>query len=557
MLNIPDFLPLVILPLWARLLAWLSTQVYARFLAPNDFLVQLAADLDCAPLEQACADYHHMRGAGAQATHTVPRLVRALLVKYLWNLSLRELEYAIRTNLVIKWFVGYGLFDRGPDHSTLERFEQWVIKYRHRTFFDGVLRQIDRDFPEERRQAQIGDTYALQANAAQETLIRLVRHTCQCLLRTLAEHDPAGHTALLAQLDQAMLFGASDEVKEYRLDAAHRRGRLQTTAVAAAHCADLVRSHLAAASHLTAAQRQPIAGWLAHLDKILADEFALTRDTQAQVTAAVELPKDQKGSYRLGSATDPDATYRVHDEQIDFGYNVNITATQHFIREVDVATGAQPDPVAIPAVLAAQKEHHAVVPPKFIYDAAAGTGKYFAAVAAVTDGQTQLVAPLIPYDERSERFGPDNFTLNADETTLTCPGGQSSTTAYHSQSGEGRNFRFTAKQCAGCPLVDPCRGTAVAADHMRQVFISDYRAFVVQARTYAQTDDFKADMKLRAGIERIIANEVRYHDARQARRRGQRNCQYQAHMNALAFNLRQWLRCRARRRVPEPTPTSA
>ena len=57
-------------------------------------------------------------------------------------------------------------------------------------------------------------------------------------------------------------------------------------------------------------------------------------------------------------------------------------------------------------------------------------------------------------------------------------------------------------------------------------------------------------------IERIIANLVRYHDARQARRRGQPNCQYQAHMNALAFNLRQWLRQLARRSGADPTAVS-
>lgn len=177
-------------------------------------------------------------------------------------------------------------------------------------------------------------------------------------------------------------------------------------------------------------------------------------------------------------------------------------------------------------------------------------------MAAATQGQTQLVAPLIPYDQRSARFGPDDFTLSPDQTTLTCPRGRSSTTAYRSQSGQGRTFRFTAQQCAGCPLADRCRGDLPAA-HMRQVFISDFRSLVAQARTYAQTDDFKADMKLRPTIERIIANLVRYHDARYARRRGQHNCQYQAHMNALAFNLRQWLRYRASRRQPKPVPGDA
>ena len=174
--SIPDFLPAVILPFWSRLLAALSTQLYARVLPPRHFLVQLATLLDWGPLERACATYQHAAGAGAPVCHPVPRLARALLVKYLRNLSLRELEVEIQTNLLVKWFVGYSLFESGPDHSTLERFEQWVIAHQVRTFFDEVLRQIDQDLPTERQQAQIGDTYALRANAARETLIVLVRH---------------------------------------------------------------------------------------------------------------------------------------------------------------------------------------------------------------------------------------------------------------------------------------------------------------------------------------------------------------------------------------------
>jgi IS5 family transposase len=555
MISIPDFLPAVILPFWSRLLTALSAQIFALALPRSHYLVQLTQHLDCTPLEQACATYQHTAGPGNHATHTVPRLVRALLVKYLRNLSLRELEDDIRTNLASKWFVGYSPFEAGPDHSTLARFEQWVIAHQARTFFDEVLRQIDQDCPEERRQPQIGDTYALRANAARETLIVLVRHTCRRLLEVLAEADAASHTTLLADLEQTALFGASDEVKEYRLTTEQRRRRLATTAVAAAKLADRVRTYLAN-SPLAPAQRQPAAAWLAHLDKILTDEFTLSRDAQQHVTAAAERPQDAKGSYRLGSATDPDATYRVHDAKTDFGYNVNVAATQHFIREVQVDTGAQPDPVAIPEVLRSQQEQHDLTPTKFIYDAAAGAGKHFATVAASTDGQTQLVAPPIPYDTRTERFTPDDFALSPDATTLTCPHGRTSTTAYDSQSGQGRNFRFTAQQCATCPLADKCRGAAVRPDHMRQVFISDFRSILAQARTYAQTEDFKADMKLRATIERIIANLVRYHAARDAQRRGQRNCQYQAHMNAMAFNLRQWLRQLARRSAPVPTAAS-
>ena len=173
MIIIPDFLPAVILPFWSRLLAALSAQIFALALPRSHYLVQLTQHLDCTPLEQACATYQHTAGPGNHATHTVPRLVRALLVKYLRNLSLRELEDDIRTNLASKWFVGYSPFEAGPDHSTLERFEQWVIAHQARTFFDAVLRQIDQDCRRSASQPQIGDTYALRANAAQETLIAL------------------------------------------------------------------------------------------------------------------------------------------------------------------------------------------------------------------------------------------------------------------------------------------------------------------------------------------------------------------------------------------------
>lgn len=262
------------------------------------------------------------------------------------------------------------------------------------------------------------------------------------------------------------------------------------------------------------------------------------------MVGVIERPKDQKGSYRIGSATDPDATYRVHDDQVDFGYNISLAATENFIREIRADTGAQPDPVAIPDLLTAQREHHDLTPAKFIYDAAAGTGKTYAQVHDATDGQTQLVSPLIPFGDRSARFGPDDFTLSEDGTTITCPNGQTSDIAYRSGSGEGRNFRFFASQCAGCPVWDPCRDPTANPHGMRQVFVSDHRPHVEAAKAYNQTEAFKADMKLRSMIERIIAALTRYNGARRARSRGQPKADFRAEMNATAANIKRWLRLR-------------
>lgn len=542
---IPDFVLSLVTAHLTPLLHWFSDRVYADLLkrTPDHLLIKVAQRLDLTPMETACAAFHHVEGPGTKPTHTIPHMVRALLVGYLHDWSLRELEWQIRTNVVVKWFVGYPVFAEGPDHTTLDRFELWVCFEQHRTLFDRVLDQIDAEFPHERRQAQIGDTYALRANAAKESLVRLIRHTCQCLLTTLAQADPAREAEVKCHFDFAALFGKKDELGEHHLTLEERMARLQTTALAALTCARQVRVQLERPVPLSPEASAPVRQWLERLDKLIADEVQLTADDTGQITQVTERPTHDKGGYRLGSATDPDATYRVHgDDKKDFGYNVNLAVTDNFVREAQADTGAQPDAIAIPALLQAQREQHDLVPAKFIYDAAAGAGKTRAQVAQATNGHTQLVAPLSLYEKPTELFTPERFQLSNDGQVLTCPHGQTTAVAYRSGSGDGRVFRFLGFQCRDCPLWAQCRSQKPNSKAMRQVFISDYRSYLEAARAYNQTDEFKTDMRRRPKVERIIAALVRYNGARRARRRGLIQADFQAKMNATAYNIKRWLR---------------
>ena len=556
---IPAFALAVFKLYLVQLLVWLSDQTYLTLLQrdPDHLLVKLADRLNCTPLETACARYHHSTGPGTPPTHPVPRLVRALLVKYLYNWSLRDLEWHIRFNLVVKWFVGYPLYAEGPDHSTLERFELWVCCQQPRTLFDETLRQIDADFPDERQHAQVGDTYALRANAAKESLVGLLRHTCKRLLATLHRVDETRAATVRATLDHGALFGAQEERSEFHLTAAERAVRLQTTVRAALDCARGVRAQLDTPTPLSAEQRAPILEWLCYLDKVIADEVVLVPTENPAAPQVTERPTEDKGAYRLGSATDPEATYRVHSndgDKTDFGYNVQVAVTENFVREVQVDTGAQPDAVAIPEVLRAEAEHHDVRPEKFIYDTAAGAGKTRALVAATTDGQTQLVARLPPTHTPTGKFTPDRFQLSDDNTTLMCPNEQTTTLAYRSGSGDGRLFRFLGLQCRGCPAWELCRTQQPGSKRLRQVFISDYRREVEQARRYNATDAFQLDMQQRPRVERIIAALVRYNGARTAQRRGKVKCDFQAKMNAVAYNLKKWMKLLKQRIAPSASP---
>jgi len=312
---------------------------------------------------------------------------------------------------------------------------------------------------------------------------------------------------------------------------------------AAWHCAGLVRAELDRQPRLAEADCAALQLRLAHLDKILADEMHITCDVHGQVGRVIELPKDHKGAYRLGSATDPEATYRLHGaKKSDLGYNVSLAVTDHFVREIHADTGAQPDPVAIPDLLSDQVEHHDLCPSKFIYDAAAGMGKTYALVAQATQGRTQLVSPLVDYAKNASRFTPGDFILSEDGASLTCPNGQTTDLVYRAGCGQGRTFRFLAADCANCPLWSRCRDPQADPHGTRHVFVNDYQPYLNAAYAYNQTDGFKADMKRRSLVERIIANLTRYNHARHARRRGTHYADWQGKMSATAFNLKQWMK---------------
>ena len=571
---LPPFVEELLAVYLEPLLHWFSDRIYADLLkhAEDHFLVKLHRHLNFRPLEQACAGYHHASGPGTSPTHPVARLVRAELVGALYGWSLRQLEQQIRYNLMVKWFVGYALYEAGPDHVTLERFELWACDQAHRDYFDEVLRQIDRDFPEERQVAQLGDTFAVRAQAARENLGDLIQHTCRQILRTLQRVAPALAAEIAAQLQMPALFGPEQNPHAFRLTLAERARRLQTRVEAAQACARWVATTLTTIPDLAPEARQAVTLWLTRLEKILADEFTFAdppatapvqvTEPAASVEPAVAAPPAEppplyiteakdKGTYRLGSATDAEATYRVHGEEeakTEFGYNPQVLTTQHFVREIEAHTGARPDAVTIAPALQAQQQYQGLTPAKLIYDAAGGTGKVYAQVAETTHGQTRLVAPLLPYEKRTNLFTPDRFTLSADGQTLTCPQGRTTDIVYRHPL-EGRTFRFMGHVCRDCPLWAQCRKHKLNAKAMRQVFISDFRPEAEAARAYAQTPECKAELRQRSTVERIIAALVRYNGARQARRRGLQKTDFQMKMAATAYNLKKWMRLLDQRTV--------
>ncbi len=543
MTIIPDFLRPILESYQLILLAWFSDYVYQQLVPQNHPLRRLNDLIDFAALEIACASFHKQKGMGCPITHPVSRLVRALLIRYLYDYSLRGTQAAIREQIPVKWFVGCPLHGAGISYSSLCRFETYVCEHQPRLFFDTVLNQILTAFPEQRLNPQIADTFAMLANAQLETLIGRLRHAAALLLLSLHRLEPGQFHALTSHLNLPVLVGPHKERAEFLLTAAEKEARLSETVVQIVTLLNRV-GQLQPRSH-------EVRRYEKMLQAVLDKEIELTRDEAGQVIGVRQFAEKERGTYRPTSATDPEATIRNHGKSQDNGYNVHVAATTDFICEIVVTTGSQPDATGIIPLLEAEKEHHDLRPDRLIYDKAAGHGATIAAVAQATEGQTQLVVKLVQSGKKKsgDRFGALDCRLmeQVDESTgeilpaLVCPGQQTTVTRYRAGSKTGWCYRTPADKCAGCRLVAACRADKVLPGSYRQWYVSDYQAPVLMALAYAQTESFKQDMKLRSQAERVIAGLVLHCGARYARFRSLVKVDFQAKMCATVYNLKRWL----------------
>jgi transposase len=286
---------------------------------------------------------------------------------------------------------------------------------------------------------------------------------------------------------------------------------------------------------LQPARRQPISRLLDALAKVIADDVLL--DGTGYPTE-----RTQKGHYRIASATDLDATFRQHDDDLTLGYNVAIATTGTRITAAVVQSGAVPDSEAPEALLRQQLAAGRALPRYVVMDRAAGWGKCRARVDVVSQSQTMQVALVPPAGGADPaRFGPANFRVNAERTTCTCPRGVVSTHGYVRGDGDGIRFRFLASDCRGCEDWTDCRGLDGKPKAHRMVFISDYQAYLRQALAFNQTAEGKALLGQRWQVEPEVAWLTRYQGCRTARCLGQEAAQFQVWQACALRNLLRWL----------------
>ncbi len=547
--SLPDVPPLVqylLLSFLTPILAWLSDRVYQALLVRwgTHPLVRLAHLYDPAPVVAACSGYYHQQGPGRPPTYTLNTLVRAEIVRA-WadSCSDPELEWHLATNLLVRWYVGLPLLGPTPDHATLNRFHAWLTVRQPDALFRAVLAFLDQVDPEDPAATpQIVDTFAMATPAAPTSSpARLLLHLSARLVAAWQQHAPAAQQTALPPLDRGPL------VHPPRTYTASQHQALLEQAVTVAHwlVADLT-PHLTALDVPVRRRIQPL---LAALPKVIADET--TTDAAGCV---VERPREDKGSYRVMSAVDLEATFRKHEpDPAVLGSNAMVSTTATRIRAAVITTGSTPDQDAPVAVLRQQVAAQRPLPPALIMDQAGGMGKTRAQVHTVSDGQTRMVAQ-VPHTGVAgpSRFTPADFHISADGTTCTCPNGVVTTHRYQHSRSDGLSFRFFGGQCRDCPLWEACRGPASTPTSQRAVYSTPFHGHLRAGAAFNATAEGAALLRCRWQVEPTIAWLVRYNGCRQARRVGLDAAQCQLFQACAMRNLQLWLSRLDRGDAPMP-----
>lgn len=537
--DLPDVPPLLQYLLGVFLepiLAWLSTLVYRPLLlrCADHPLVLLNLHFDFAPVVAACAHYRHASGTkGSPPTYPVELLVRAEFLRA-WAASCSDpdLEWLLATNLLARWFVGISLLDPSPDHATLSRFHVWMSEHAPDALFRASLAFLDQVDPEDVvGTPQIVDTFAMESPVAPASSpAALLRQLAVRLVRLWLADAPPHLQASIPPLDLSALL----QVPRWRT-AAEQQAQLQQAVTLATWLADGITPLLGT---LDIPLRDTVSALLQAMRKVIADETSTDADGLVN-----ELPASKKGTFRIMSAVDLQATFRKHEgSPAVLGTNAVISTTATRIRAAVALTGSTPDSEAPCAVLRQERAAGDTLPAVMLMDQAAGHGKTRAQVDAVSQGQTTIVA-LIPQSGGADltRFTPVDFRISDDGRSCTCPNGVTSTRVYAHGGSEGQSFRFLASQCRGCPLWSACRDAESKPNAHRTVYLSDYHLYLRAAARVNASAAGKALLRSRWQVEPTIAWLVRYQGCRVARRVGLAAAQCQLYQACAVRNLLLWL----------------
>jgi IS5 family transposase len=281
---------------------------------------------------------------------------------------------------------------------------------------------------------------------------------------------------------------------------------------------------------LTALEGEPLAPPLAEAATLLAT--VLGQDLEAGPDGRIRIAR-RVAPDRVISTVDPDARHGHKTDHHSFdGYKGHVALDPD--AELVTAVAVTPGNAGDASVAVDLLETELAVPgeperPLTVYgDSAYGTGEVLA-VLGVAGAVSRL--KVQPATGIGGHFTKDDFRIDLDARTVTCPAGRTAPFIRHTPGFEAR-FRSA---CATCPLASRCTSSADG----RRIKINVHEALLTTGRAASRDPAWLADYRAtRPKVERKLAHLVRRrHGGRRARVRGRQKVGADFALLAAAVNL--------------------
>jgi transposase len=410
-------------------------------------------------------------------------LFKMALVGYLYGItSERRLAEELRLHLAFRWFVGYDLDERPPDHSVLSKARRRFGVTVYQAFFTEIVRQCARAGLIDGRTLYL-DSTLLKANAA------LGSRAARALVAQLASVDE--HVAALWRDNQDPAEQAAPPAQIRGPATPTRPEQVASSGLHLASPADPANGPQGALNDLVVSRTDPEAGLVA-------------RDGV------------------------PLAFYYKAHIGVDGGRRRIITA-------VEVTPGEVADEYLLDRLL----KEHAGSTGRQVQEVIADT-KYGTHANYVRLEQAGIRATIPPHSAMRERgeYRADRFVYDLASDRYRCPTGQylrRQGSSHTAGAAGGIIYRGQPKVCGGCPAKAACCPTGVARTLLRPddaglrdrtlAHLRTRRARHHRRQRSCWSETANAELKERHGLHR-------------AHRRGRDQVVIQALSAAMAYNLK-------------------
>jgi transposase len=489
-------------------------EVFDALVPPDHYLRRVKAAIDFERFRQILLSSY-------SATLGRPPIEPVLLLKleflqFHYGFSDREVIDQSQVNMAFRFFLDLGLHSPLPDPSLLTYFRARLGPEAHQKIFQDLIAQA-RQHGLIKDRVRLKDATHILANIAVPSTLTLVAQVRDQLLAAMDPYLP-------------------QRVLEERAEVP----RLQVATADLANAQRLVH----AVTHLRTLVAW-VEEWLAVAGPTLpAEDPARPRLDQSLALAHKVLNDrdDPQAKDKVVSVQDLDARKGWHHQwYTGYALDVAMDADSEFITALDtLAAGA--DEAANATTLIQQEEQAQGNDIETL--SIDGIGFRGDLIEQWSDPEGLDLEVIVPPTEPAPRSGfpPESFTLDAAGEELTCPAGQTTQSRTRNEKDTGWKYRFSAAQCAGCPLRAQCLAQPETTSGGRTVIKNDYEATYRAAREKAKTPRYQEVRRQHPRIERKLGELVRWHGARRARYRGRAKVLIQGLLTGLVVNIKRMLK---------------